>query len=109
MQFTVLGLLVFNPCKPIISIRQETNYMQYFHSLAKKINCLYFRTGCGFFDKMLVSQKTQASDLSAGLPGCLSGVVLSFQIELVTNSMFLMESLNHFPGLFLCFAFVVVG
>lgn len=70
---TVLGLLVFSPCKPIISIRQEDNYMQCFHPLAKKIKCLYFRTGCGFFDEMLFCQKTPVSDLFAVPPGGLSG------------------------------------
>jgi len=46
--------------------------MQRFHRLAKKIKCLYFRTG-GFFDKILVCQKMPVSNHFAVLAGGLSG------------------------------------
>lgn len=49
--------------------------MQCFHPLAKKkkIKCLHFRTGWGFFDKILFCQKMPAPNLFAALPGSLSG------------------------------------
>lgn len=68
----VLGLLVDSPWKPIIAVRQEANYMQPFHPLAKKIKCLYIWAGCRFFDKIFC-QKMLASHLFAVLADGLLG------------------------------------
>lgn len=103
----VLVLLVDSPCKPIIAVRQEANYMQPFHPLAKKIKCLYIWAGCRFFDKIFC-QKMLASHLFAVLAVC-QAAVLSFQMEFLTKVTFLIENLNLFPGLLLYFAFKAIG
>lgn len=105
IQFHCFGLLAFSPCKAIISIKQEANYMQCFHPLAKKIKSSILGLAVNFLTKYCSVRKCQCQIFLQFYQAVCQEVVLSFQVEFLTNLMFLIENLSFFPELFLCFAF----